>query len=248
MASALRWTDRLRGKVVLITGASTGIGAATARLLAPLGMRLALVARAAGTLQSLATELGPETLALPGDVTVAADVDYMVTATLERFGRIDVLLANAGIYVPGPFHNDDLEPSLRQLEVNVGGVLRIARAVLPFMMAQGSGDLLVTSSISGVQVLPEEPVYCASKFAVQAWAHGLRRQVMGSGVRVMTIGPGTVANELWGVTDPAVISAMVEKRTALTSRDVAEAILFMISRPPHVDVRNLVLLPQNEDL
>jgi ribitol 2-dehydrogenase len=240
--------DSMHDKVVVITGASAGIGAATARILAPLGAKLVLTARRVDKLTALAAELGTPTLVAPGEVTSADDVLRVVQGTLDHFGRIDVLMANAGIYIPGVFAEGEMEAYARMLDVNVTGVLRYARSVLPHMIAQGSGDLLVTSSISGHIAIPWEPVYSASKHALQAWAHGVRRQVMGSGVRVMSLAPGLVANEIWGITDPEVIADYVQRRAGLTSEDVAEAALFMLTRPPHVTIRDLVMLPQNQDL
>ncbi|MGL4651422.1 MAG: SDR family oxidoreductase [Caldilineaceae bacterium] len=238
----------MQDKVVIITGASSGIGAATARLLAPLGAKLVLTARSVDKLEALAAELGTSTLVVPGDVTAAADVHRVVSGTLERFGRVDVLMANAGIYIPGNFHEGDPDAFAQLLDVNINGVLRFAHAVLPHMLAQGSGDVLVTSSISGHIDIHWEPVYSGSKHAIQAWCHGVRRQVMGKGVRVMSLAPGMVANELWGIYAAEAIAEHVRNRSALTSEDCAEAALFMLTRPPHVTIRDLVMLPQNQDI
>ena len=241
--------QQLAGKVVIITGASSGIGAATARALAPLGCKLTLAARSTDRLEALADELGRESvLVLPTDVTVGAQVVRMVEETVAHFGRVDVLFANAGIYIPGQAAEGDPDASANLMDVNIDGVLRGVHAVLPHMMAQKSGDILVTSSISGFVDIHWEPVYSASKHAIQGFVHTLRRQVAGHNIRVGAIAPGMVANELWGFTDPAGIAEMVEKHASLTSEDVAEAVIFMLSRPPHVTIRDLVMLPQNQDL
>jgi len=187
-------------------------------------------------------------LALPTDVTVAADVARMVAQTLERFGRIDVLFANAGVYIPGQVAEGDPEAWAELMEVNVTGVLRCVHAVLPHMIAQKSGDILVTSSISGFIDIHWEPIYSASKHAIQGFVHTLRRQVAPAGIRVGAIAPGMVANELWGITDPADIERRVAERTSLRSEDVAAAVVFMLSQPPHVTIRDLVMLPQSQDL
>ena len=239
---------RLQDKVVLITGASSGIGAATARLLAPLGCRLVLSARSTDKLQALAAELGLNTVAVPGDVTSSADARRMVETALSSFGRVDVLFANAGVYLPGNVSEGDPESWAKLMDINVNGVLRGVHAVLPTMLAQGSGDILVTSSISGCIDIHWEPIYSASKHAIQGLVHTLRRQVAASGVRVMAVAPGKVANELWGVTDPAEVQRETEARACLSSEDVAEAVAFMLSRPPHVTIRDLVMLPQAQDL
>jgi ribitol 2-dehydrogenase len=240
--------ESLRGKVVIITGASSGIGAAAARALAGLGCRVALAARSVDKLAALAEELGPEALYFAVDVTRQADVDRLVAATVERFGRIDALLANAGIYIPGQVAEGSPEAWARLIDVNVNGVFRCVSAVLPHLIAQKSGDILVTSSISGFVDIVWEPVYSASKHAIQSFVHTLRRQMIPHGIRVGSIAPGTVANELWGVTEEEEIARRVAARTCLRSEDVANAIVFMLSQPPHVNVSDLVMLPHGLDL
>jgi ribitol 2-dehydrogenase len=238
----------LEGKVVIITGASTGIGAATARALAPLGCKLTLAARSADKLAALAAELGPDTLAVPTDITVPADIANMVDKTLARFGRIDVLFANAGIYIRGEVAEGDPDAWANLMNINVDGVLRSVHAVLPHLRAQGSGDILVTSSISGFIDIHWEPVYSASKHAIQGFVHTLRRQVLKDGIRVMAVAPGMVANELWGFYEQERIDQIVAERGAIRSEDVAAAVVFMLSQPPHVTIRDLVMLPQSQDL
>ena len=238
----------LAGKVVIITGASSGIGVATARALAPLGCRLTLAARSADKLRALAEELGPVALDMPTDVTVGAEVEHMVAQTVAHFGRVDILFANAGIYIPGQVAEGDPEAWANLMNVNIDGVFRCVHAVLPHLLAQQSGDILVTSSISGFVDIHWEPIYSASKHAVQGFVHTLRRQVASAGIRVGAIAPGMVANELWGFTEPAEIDKMVAERASLRSEDVARAVIFMLSQPPHVTIRDLVMLPQNQDL
>jgi ribitol 2-dehydrogenase len=241
--------ERLEGKVVLVTGASSGIGRATALALGREGARLALAARSTERLNALRSGLGSgDVLVLPTDLTVPAQVDAMVSRTLDHFGRIDVLLANAGIYAPGQVAEGDPESWEQMLAVNVSSVFRAVRAVLPGMMAQKKGDIIVTSSISGHQALHWEPIYSASKHAIQSFVHGLRRQAAPHGIRVGAIAPGVVLNELWGYTDPAVIQGKVDAHEGLRSEDVADAILFMLTRPAHVTIRDLVMLPQNQDI
>jgi ribitol 2-dehydrogenase len=238
----------LADKVVVITGASSGIGAATARLLASLGCRLALAARSADRLEALAAEIGPAAIAVPTDVTAGADVERLVQRSLDHFGRIDVLFANAGIYIPGQVAEGDPDAWTQLLKVNVDGVLRCVHAVLPHMTRQRSGDILVTSSISGFVDIHWEPVYSASKHAIQSFVHTLRRQVAPAGIRVGAIAPGMVANELWGITEPAKVDEYIARRASLRSEDVAAAVVFILSQPPHVTIRDLVMLPQNQDL
>ncbi|HHY55761.1 MAG TPA: SDR family oxidoreductase [Chloroflexi bacterium] len=239
----------LANKVVIITGASSGIGAATARALAQHGCKLTLAARSVERLEALAEELGrAQTLVAPTDVTDAAQVAAMVERTIAHFGRVDVLFANAGIYIPGQVAEGDPDAWARLMDINIDGVLRPVHAVLAHMMAQKAGDILVTSSISGFVDIHWEPVYSASKHAIQSFVHTLRRQVAQHGIRVGAVAPGLVANELWGFTEPERIAEMVEKHAGITSEDVAEAVVFMLSRPSHVTIRDLVILPQQQDI
>ncbi|MEL6270911.1 MAG: SDR family oxidoreductase, partial [Chloroflexota bacterium] len=189
----------MKDRVVIITGASSGIGAATARFMAPLGAKLILAARSEDKLHEVAQALDTETLVVKTDVTQKTDVLNMVEKTVERFGRVDVLFANAGIYISGDAADGDPDAWANLMNVNIDGVLRSIHAVLPHMKRQQSGDILVTSSISGFIDIHWEPVYSASKHAVQGFVHTLRRQVMADGIRVGAIAPGAVANELWEI-------------------------------------------------
>lgn len=247
--SAFNPGGRLQGKVALVTGASSGIGRALARALAAEGASLALAARSAERLAAVAEEVGAEdTLVLPADLGAGAEVERVVGETLARFGRIDILLANAGLYLPGDVAEADPEAMDAVVAINVNGVFRSVRAVLPGMIERGSGDIVVTSSVSGHQAIPWEPVYSATKHAVQAFVHGVRRQAAPHGVRVGAVAPGVVLNELWGFTDPAAIEAKVAAREGLRSEDVADAVIFTLTRPANVTIRDLVILPQNQDI
>jgi ribitol 2-dehydrogenase len=207
-----------------------------------------LTARSADKLAALAEELGPAALAVPGDVTHKADVEDMVERTVAAFGGVDVLLANAGIYIPGNIYEGNPDEWAKLIDTNVTGVMRCVHAVLPHMMAKKSGDILVTSSISGFSDIHWEPIYSASKHAMQSFVHTVRRQLIPFGIRVGSIAPGPVANELWGIFDQAAIDRRIAERSALRSEDVAEAIVFMLSQPAHITIRDLVMLPQAFDL
>jgi ribitol 2-dehydrogenase len=239
----------LDGKVVIITGASSGIGAETARQLARLGCRLTLAARSEERLVALADELDTEVVTLPTDVTSRAAVRSMVRTTLDRFGRVDVMFANAGIYIPGQAIEGDPAAWADLMKVNIDGVMYCAHAVLEQMKAQGSGDILVSSSISGFVDIDWEPIYSASKHAVTGLVHTLRRQVAPLGLRVGLIAPGAVATELWDKTDPHEIARLADvEHSFIRAEDVARAVVFMLSQPPYVTIRDLVILPQNQDI
>lgn len=238
----------LSGKVAIVTGASSGIGRAMARMLAQQGCRIALVARSADKLIALADEIGSNAIAVPTDLSSDEAVILMVEKTIEHFGDVDILYANAGVFTTGAFKDVSVEKINEVLDVNVNGVMRCAHAVLPHMQAKKNGDILVVSSIAGVTDLREEPVYSASKHAIQSFVHILRRQVCSDGIRVGAICPGTVATELWGLTDPEEIAKRVAEHDVVTAEDVAANSIFMLSQPPHVTIRDLVMLPQAQDI
>ena len=241
--------NSLSGRVVIITGESSGICAATARLLAQHDCRLTLASRSLDKMQNLASGLNAETLIVTSDMSIPHDIQKMVNMTIERFGRVDVMFANAGIYIPGQIEEGIPDEWSKLLTVNVDAVFRCVHAVMPYMKAQKSGDILVTSSISGFIDIHWEPIYSASKHAIQTFVHTLRRQVAADGIRVGSIAPGAVANELWGFSDAAEIERIsIKQHKYLRSEDVAEAVAFMLTRPPHVTIRDLVMLPQNQDL
>lgn len=241
-------TQTIAGKTMIITGASSGIGRAAARLFAREGAKLVLTARSAERLAAVAQEIGGDPLVIPADLTQAAEVGAIVVEAERRFGHIDILFANAGSYISGDVAGGDPDAWDRMIGVNVNGVFRTVQAVLPGMIARRSGDIVVTSSISGHQAIHWEPVYSATKHAVQSFVHGVRRQVAPHNVRVGSLAPGMVLNELWGIRDPAEIDRRVAAHGGLRSEDVAEALLFMLTRPAHVTIRDLVMLPQNQDL
>ena len=240
--------QKLEGKVALVTGASSGIGRATALALGEMGVKLALVGRSAQKLKAVADRAGGDALVLPADLTEPGAVSQVVDATIERFGRIDIVLPNAGLYIPGDVAEGDPDAWDELIAVNVNSVFRLARAVLPGMIAQGGGQIVVTSSVAGHQAIHWEPVYSASKHAIQAFVHGLRRQTMKHNIRIGSVAPGIVLNELWGYTDPAAIDAKVAAREGLRSEDVADAVLYMLTRPANVTIRDLVILPQTQDI
>jgi ribitol 2-dehydrogenase len=234
----------LKGKSVLVTGASSGIGLASARAFAKEGMRVAVSARSTDRLRELVKELGPDAIMLPADLTSAAETDELIREAIAKLGSLDILFANAGVYIAGQVADGDPAEWDKLLALNVGSVFRSINRVIPHMRANGGGDILVSSSISAYQAIHFEPVYSASKHALNAFLYGVRRQVIQDKIRVGVIAPATVLNELWGYTDPGSIDKKVASREGLRSEDVAEAAVFMLSRPPHVAIRDLVMLPQ----
>jgi ribitol 2-dehydrogenase len=238
----------LHGKIAVVTGASSGIGRAVAYEFARNGVKQVLTARSKDRLAALAEDLDAEAIAVPADMTSPKDIRMIVERAVAEFGRIDILLANAGIYLSGDVIDGEPDAWDQLISTNVTGVFRLVHAVLTHMVSQGGGDILVTSSISGHQAIQWEPIYSASKHAIQSFVHGLRRQLLTTGVRVGAVAPGMVLNELWGLIDPAEIDKKVEAGTGLRSEDVAEAIVFMLTRPQNVTIRDLVMLPRAQDL
>ncbi len=236
----------LSSKVVIITGASSGIGEAAARLLSQQGCKLALAARSYEKLEALAAELATDCLVLRADMTVPGDITAMVERTLDRFGRIDIMLANAGILITGEFADGDPDAYSELFTINVDAVLRCAHAVIPQMKKQGSGDIIVTSSVAGHHDIHSQPIYSASKNALQTFVHTVRRQLAADGIRVMSLAPGAIANPMLNYHDAEEIRRVSEDdQVYLTSADCAEALFFMLSRPPHVTIRDLVILPRH---
>jgi ribitol 2-dehydrogenase len=240
--------DGLDGKVALVTGASTGIGLAIARELRRLGAHVVIAARSAERLEAAAAEIGGGCMAVVADVTRPEHVDRLVAGTIEANGALDVLVANAGVYVGGDLWDSDPDELDRLLATNVNGVVRTVRAALPHMIERGTGDVLVTSSVAGHQAIHWEPVYSASKHALQAFVHAIRRQLIGTGVRAGAIAPGIVLNDLWGVSDAAEIEAKVASGEGIRSQDVADAAGYMLTRPRHVTIRDLVILPRDQPI
>jgi NADP-dependent 3-hydroxy acid dehydrogenase YdfG len=221
--------------VFLITGASTGIGAATARHAARAGYRLVLNARSEDRLRALAGELGGEDRALvvAGDVTQWEDQQRMVAAALERFGRLDVVFANAGFGATSGFLNESPEHWRSMILTNFYGVALTIRASIE-AIRESRGHFLLMSSVAGRKTSAGN-IYSATKFAVGALGESLREELDGSGARVTLIEPGAVDTPFWD--DPSKLQA------PLTGDDVAEAVMFAVTRPPHVDVNEILVRP-----
>ena len=230
-------------KVVLITGASSGIGAGIARELGKAGAKLVLGARRTDRLETLAAEIGGEVLVRRLDVTDRADVAAFAEAARDRFGRIDVIVNNAGIMPLSPMASLKVEEWDRMVDVNIKGVLHGIAAVLPEMTRRGSGHIVNIASIGALQVVPTAAVYCATKYAVRAISDGLRQE--NDSLRVTCIHPGVVESELAGtITDPVAAKAMEAYRAiALKPDAIARAVRFAIEQPADVDVNEIVVRP-----
>lgn len=240
-------TMSLRGKVALLTGGSSGIGLATGHALVAEGAHVVAVARSADKLAEFAASAPQAITVISADVSDTTTADAVVAETVERLGGLDIVLPNAGIYVGGNLVDTAQADITALVATNVTGVMTLVRAALPHLIKQGAGDIIVTSSVSGHQDIEWEPVYSASKHAVQSFVHTVRRQVAESGVRIGAIAPGVVLNPLWGFAHGSPEeAARIADRSGIRSSDVADAIVFMLTRPAHVVVRDLVLLPTGQ--
>ena len=242
-------TRSLTGSVALLTGASSGIGLATAQALIGEGAHVVAVARSEEKLAALTASAPASVTAIAADVSRPETADAIVARTLEEHGRLDIVLPNAGIYVGGDLVDAAQDDIAALVATNVTGVMTLVRAALPHLIAEGAGDILVTSSVSGHQDIEWEPVYSASKHAVQSFVHTVRRQTAETGVRIGAIAPGVVLNPLWGFEHGSDAEAeKIAERSGIRSSDVADAIVFMLTRPSHVVVRDLVLLPTGQPI
>lgn len=240
--------QELAGKVAAITGAASGIGLECARTMIAAGARVVLVDRAEDALNGACLELGDHAIPLRIDLTDQASMAGMMPQVLEKAGRLDIFHANAGAYIGGEVLDGDPDAWDRMLNLNVNALFRSIHAVLPHMVERKSGDIIVTSSIAGLVPVVWEPIYTASKHAVQAFVHTVRRQVAKYGLRVGAVAPGPVVTALISDWPKEKLEAEMAAGGLIQPTEVAQAVLFMLTRPRNVTIRDLVILPQSNDL
>jgi ribitol 2-dehydrogenase len=238
----------MTGKVAAITGAASGIGLECARILVSEGAQVFVVDRDEAGLKAACSDLGANAVPLQVDVTEAASIATMMPRIIDRAGRLDIFHANAGTYVGGEILNGDPDAWDRMLNLNINAVFRSVHAVLPHMVERKTGDIVVTSSIAGLVPVVWEPIYTASKHAVQAFVHTVRRQVAKHGLRVGAVAPGPVVTALIKDWPKDKLEAELAAGGLMQPNEVAEAVLFMLTRPRNVTIRDLVILPQSNDL
>jgi NADP-dependent 3-hydroxy acid dehydrogenase YdfG len=235
-------------KVVVVTGAAGGIGRAISTGLAARGARLVLGGRSAAALGDVAAGIrarGGEAIAVTTDVTCREDVTALVTAAVSQFGRLDVMVNNAGIGPVSPLDELKVDEWDRMVDVNLKGVLHGIGAALPVFRRQGEGQFVTIGSVAGMAPTPSMAVYGATKTAVRILCEGLRTEA-GPNVRVTTVFPGFVATDFVdGVSDPAVRSALEERRDAMAiaPESIADAVMFAVDQPAAVDVNEIVVRP-----
>lgn len=240
--------QELAEKVAAITGAASGIGLECARTLIGAGARVVLIDRAEEALSSACVAMGDQAIPLRIDLTDPLSMEAMMPQVLEKAGQLDIFHANAGAYVGGEVLGGDPDAWDRMLNLNVNALFRSIHAVLPHMVERKSGDIIVTSSIAGLVPVVWEPIYTASKHAVQAFVHTLRRQVAKHGLRVGAVAPGPVVTALIKDWPKEKIEEEMAAGGLMQPVEVAQAVLFMLTRPRNVTIRDLVILPQSNDL
>ncbi|MEO1022823.1 MAG: SDR family oxidoreductase [Bacteroidota bacterium] len=237
-------------QVVVITGASSGIGEATARILAKDGAKVVAVARRKSRLDQLVSDIeasGGQAIAIEGDVTSFEDMERAATTAKETYGSLDVWVNNAGVMPLSPVEMNRLEEWNWMVDVNIKGVLNGVAAAQPLMRAQGSGQFVNVSSIAGHVVFPGAAVYCATKFAVRALSEGIRMESDGS-IRVTNISPGAIKTEL---TDHITVPEVKQGTKAFTNiaieaEEIAKAIHYAIVQPADVDVNEMIIRPSKQ--
>ena len=238
----------LAGKTAAITGAGSGIGYECAKHLVAAGVKTFLVDRNGAALAARAAELGELAIPIEVDLLVPESQSRMLPSILQHTDKLDIFHANAGSYVGGPVAEGDPDAWDRMLNLNVNAVFRSVHAVLGHMIANGSGDIIVTSSVAGVIPVMWEPIYTASKHAVQAFVHTVRRQVAPQGVRVGAVLPGPVVTPLIDDWPKAKLEDALANGSLMEADEVAEAVMFMLTRNPKVTIRDLVIIPRSLDL
>jgi NADP-dependent 3-hydroxy acid dehydrogenase YdfG len=244
--------NNIAGKVVVITGASSGLGEATARHLSTLGAIVVLGARRADRIQALMDTLvanGGKAIALQTDVTHVNQVKKLVDTAMQTFGRIDVIINNAGLMPQSLLENLKVDDWDKMIDVNIKGVLYGIAAALPHMKDQKAGQIINVSSVAGHKVGPGSAVYAATKHAVLALSEGLRQEVKPYNIRTTVISPGAVATELPNsITDPAVAERVHQlyKEVAISADSFARAVAFAVSQPDDVDINEILFRPTQQ--
>lgn len=245
-------SNNIQDKVVVITGASSGLGAATARHLAEQGATVVLGARRSGRIEAIAKELsakGGKALAVTTDVTDRSQVKALVDRAVETYSRVDVMLNNAGLMPLAPLERLKVDEWEQMIDVNLKGTLYGVAAALPHMKARKSGHIINVSSVYGHKVEPGATVYCATKFAVRALSEGLRQEVKPYNLRTTVISPGAVATELLDHISEEDIAKGVREHVAtiaIPAESFARMVAFAIGQPADVDVSEILFRPTSQ--
>ena len=241
-------SNELNGKVAAITGAASGIGLECAKAFLAAGATVVLIDRAEDRLTAICADLGGNAIPLTIDLTNPASVASMLPQIISKAGGLDIFHANAGSYVGGEVLTGDPDAWDRMLNLNINATFRSIHSVLPHMVKERTGDIIVTSSIAGLIPVVWEPIYTASKHAIQAFVHTVRRQVSKYGIRVGAVAPGPVVTALLDDWPKEKMDEALASGSLMQPKEVADAVLFMLTRPRNVTIRDLVILPLSVDL
>ena len=241
-------TKTLEGKVAVVTGAASGIGLASAEAMVAAGARVVMVDRDARALAAHRDKHGDRVVPLVIDLLDARDCATLLPRVLEKAGRLDILHANAGTYVGGDLVDAENEAIDRMLNLNVNVVMKNVHDVLRHMIEKRTGDIIVTSSLAAHYPTPWEPVYASSKWAINCFVQTVRRQVFKHGIRVGSISPGPVISALLADWPADKLAEARASGSLLEAREVAEVVIFMLTRPRGMTIRDVVMMPTNFDL
>jgi ribitol 2-dehydrogenase len=238
----------LQGKTAAVTGAASGIGFASAKAMADAGARVLLIDRDAAALAKACAAIGDNALPLVLDLLGPAQCNSLLDRTLTLTGQLDIFHANAGLYVGGDLLDTTPEAIDRMLNLNVNVVMKNVHNVLPHMIGRGTGDILVTSSLAAHFPTPWEPVYASSKWAIDCFVQTVRRQMFKHGIRVGSVSPGPVITSLLSDWPAEKLVEAKASGSLIEAAEVAEVLLFMLTRPRGMTIRDVVLMPTNFDL
>ncbi|MGR3660166.1 MAG: SDR family oxidoreductase [Paracoccaceae bacterium] len=240
--------EKLTGKIAAITGAASGIGLAATKALLEEGVTVVMVDRDEAALNKLGAELGDKVIAQITDLLDAESCKAMVPEILKKVDHIDILYCNAGIYIGGDLDETDPDSIDRMLNINVNAVMKNIHAVIPHMKSRKTGDIWVTCSVAGHTAVPWEPVYSSSKWAINCFVQTMRRQLREYGIRVGQLSPGPVISALLADWPEENLRKAKENGSLIEPVEVADALIFALSRGRNVTIRDIVVLPTNFDI
>jgi ribitol 2-dehydrogenase len=239
---------KMSGKVAAITGAASGIGLACAEALIAEGARVVFVDRDKAAVEKLCKKHGNAAIPLIIDLLSPESCASLLPRTLELAGQLDILLANAGVYIGGDLVEADTASIDRLYNLNINVVVKNVHDVLPYMIKRGTGDIIVTSSVAGHFPIPWEPVYSSSKWAITCFVQTVRRQVFKHGIRVAQISPGPVVSALLADWPAERLQKAKDSGSLMEPTEVSDAVMFMLTRPRNVTIRDMIVLPTNFDI
>lgn len=239
---------KMSGKVAAITGAASGIGLACAEALIAEGARVVFVDRDEAAVEKLCKKHGDAAIPLIIDLLSPESCATLLPKTLELAGQLDILLANAGIYIGGDLVEADTANIDRLYNLNINAVVKNVHDVLPYMIKRGTGDIIVTSSVAGHFPIPWEPVYSSSKWAITCFVQTVRRQVFKHGIRVAQVSPGPVVSALLADWPAERLQKAKDSGALMEPTEVSDAVMFMLTRPRNVTIRDMIVLPSNFDI